>query len=52
MEIAQVYLYAAWMAEAEADKEIRRSYRKQAKDYLVKALEDHEVDSEKTPLIT
>lgn len=52
MEIAQVYLYAAWMAEDEADMEMGRSFRQQAEDYMVKALENHEVDPEKTPLIT
>ena len=52
MEIAQVYLYAAWMAEDEADIEMGRRFRQQAEAYLVKALDNHEVDPEKTPLIT
>jgi len=52
VEIAQAYLNAAWLAEDEPDIELGKSFRQQAEDYLVKALDNHEVDQKKAPLLT
>ncbi len=51
MEIAQVYLRAAWMAEDEANIELGIRFREYAEDYFVKALDNQEVEKEKTPSI-
>jgi uncharacterized protein len=52
MEIAQVYMKAAWMAEDESNLELGNRFRECAKDFLVRALETHEVERETAPVIT
>lgn len=51
-EIAQAYLNAAWMAEDETNIALGNEFRKYAINFLVKALENHEVGEEKVPAIT
>jgi uncharacterized protein len=51
VEIAQVYLNAAWTAEDDGNLERARQLRKHAEEYLIKALEHQEVEPERTPVI-
>lgn len=52
MEIAQVYMKAAWMAEDESNLELGNRFRECAKGFLVRALETHEVEQGTTPVVT
>ena len=52
VETAQAYLKAAWMAEDEATIDWGNRFREHAKAYFAKALENHEVEEEKVPVIT
>lgn len=52
IETAQAYLRAAWMAEDETNIDSGNRFREHAKAYFVKALENHEVEGKKVPVIT
>ena len=52
METAQAYLKAACMTEDETNIDSGNRFREHAKAYFAKALENHEMEREKVPVIT
>jgi hypothetical protein len=52
IETAQTYLKAAWTAEDETNIDSANRFREHAKAYFAKALESHEMEEEKVPVIT
>lgn len=52
LKIAETYIFAAWAADDEQNDKSSKTYRLLAIDFMIKALDEKEVEPEKIPRIT